>query len=104
MAPSRGHWLLVRAIDPGLHRDAYGAAVTVEAGGRRRVAWVNPGQSYLCSNDPRAHFGLGEAGRVGSIRVAWPDGDEEIFPGCAADQAITLRKGEGVPAQKGEAP
>src|SRR5262249_21154790 len=58
VAPGRGHGLLVRAIDPSLKRDAYGAEVTVRAGGRRWVRWINPGYSYLCSNDPRAHFGL----------------------------------------------
>jgi len=95
VAPKRGHWLLVRAIDPALKRDAYGATITVEAGGRRRVSWVNPGTSYLCSNDPRAHFGLGRAARVDSIRVQWPDGNDETFPGRAADQLVVLRKGEG---------
>ena len=58
---------------------------------------VNPGQSYLCSNDPRVHFGLGEAARVERLRVVWPDGAVEEFPGRAADQVVTLRKGEGEP-------
>ncbi|TMQ33782.1 MAG: VCBS repeat-containing protein, partial [Planctomycetota bacterium] len=48
-APHRGHWLFVRAIDPALGRDAYGAEVTVEASKRRWLGWVNPGYSYLCS-------------------------------------------------------
>jgi hypothetical protein len=95
VAAKKGHWLTVRAIDPALHRDAYGATVTVHAGSRRWVGWINPGQSYLCSNDPRAHFGLGKADQVDSIEVLWPDGANEIFKGWAADQAIVLRKGEG---------
>src|SRR5207237_691688 len=61
VAPKSGHWLLVRALDPALRRDAYGAEVTVKAGPRRWLGLVNPGSSYLCSNDPRAHFGLGAA-------------------------------------------
>jgi hypothetical protein len=92
----RGHWLTVRVIDPAVGgRDAYGAEVTMTAGGRRRTEWVNPSQSYLCSNDPRVHFGLGANDRVESIGVVWPDGTEEQFPGVAADQFITLRKGAG---------
>src|SRR5262249_5062557 len=63
VAPKQGHWLMVRAIDPALRRDAYGAEVTVYAGERRWQGWVNPGYSYACSNDARAHFGLGQAGR-----------------------------------------
>jgi hypothetical protein len=95
-APRRGHWLLVRAVDPSLGgRDAYGAEVALQAGDRRRVSWINPGHSYLCSNDPRAHFGLGSADRVEAIEVVWPDGSRETFPGLAANQAVVLRKGEG---------
>jgi enediyne biosynthesis protein E4 len=95
VAPQRGHWLLVKAIDPSLHRDAYGAEVTVRAGGQTWMRWINPGYSYLSSNDPRAHFGLGKAGMVDLIEVVWPDGSEEIFPGMEADRLVVLRKGEG---------
>src|SRR5262249_13592644 len=95
VVPRRGHWLLVRAIDPALRRDAYGAEITVHAGGRRWQRWVNPGYSYLCSNDPRAHFGLGSVERLDRIHVVWPDGTEEEFPGPAVDRVVVLRKGEG---------
>jgi hypothetical protein len=99
VAPKEGHWLIVRAIDPAHQRDAIGAEITVFAG-PRWVGRIDPGYSYLCSNDPRAHFGLGSADRVNLIQVHWPDGDntEEIFPGCAADRVIVLRRGEGKPA------
>jgi hypothetical protein len=103
VVPARGHWLMVRAVLPlaaGRERDAYGAAVTVQIGDRRRVALVNPGQSFLCSNDPRAHFGLGVAERVESLTVLWPDGTEEVFPGSPADRVVTLRRGDGRPSEK----
>lgn len=97
IAPGRGHWLIVRAIDPALGgRDAYGAEITIKAGGRKSMRWLNPGYSYLCSNDPRAHFGLGTAEEVDSIHVSWPDGTEEDFPGTSADRMLVLEKGEGV--------
>lgn len=95
VAPDRGHWLMVRALDPALKRDAHGAEVTVRAGGRRWLRWLNPGSSYLCSNDPRAHFGLGSAERVDAIEIHWPDGFKEAFPGCDADRVLVLYKGKG---------
>ncbi len=97
VAPDRGHWVTVRAVDPALKRDAYGAELTVRAGGRSHSRWMNPGYSYACSNDPRAHVGLGAAASVDEFRVVWPDGKEEAFDGCPADRAVTLRKGEGKP-------
>jgi hypothetical protein len=103
VAPRKGQWLLVRAVDPALHRDAYGAVVTVKAGERIWQRLVNPGSSYQCSHDPRAHFSLGGAKTIDEIRVRWPDGGEEIFPGGEPDRQVTLRKGEGSgPGQKDE--
>ena len=96
IAPARGHWLMIRAVDPALGgRDAYGAEVIVEAGGRRWSRWVQPGSSYLVSNDPRVHFGLGQITTVDRVRVLWPDGPEEIFSGGAADRLVAVRKGSG---------
>lgn len=92
---SSGHWLNIKAIDPELNRDAYGAEVTVVIGEKRTMRWVNPGYSYLCSNDPRAHFGLGSAESVDSIEVIWPDGLVEEFPGGDVDRQIVLRRGKG---------
>ncbi len=95
-APDRGRWLIVRCVDPACGgRDAYGAEVTVRAGGRHGVRWLNPGYSYLCGNDPRAHFGLGGAEKVAAVEVVWPDGSEEVFPGGPAGRVLVVRKGEG---------
>jgi hypothetical protein len=92
--PSR-HWLLIRTVDPALNRVAYGAEVKVSVGGKKIVRWANPAFSFACSNDPRVHFGLGDATRVDSIKVRWPDGSEETFPGLESDQIVELRRGEG---------
>ena len=96
MAVKRGHWLTVRAIDPALGgRDAIGAEIVVEVAGRRWHRLVQPSQSFLASNDPRVHFGLGTIAVVDAIRVLWPDGVEERFDGGATDRHIVLRNGEG---------
>jgi hypothetical protein len=95
VAVERGHWLSVRAWEPKLRRDAYGAVVTVRADGKKWLRWLNPGQSYLSSNDPRAHFGLGNVAHIEAIEIVWPDGSREGFDGCPVDKAITLSKGEG---------
>ncbi len=95
VAPNRGHWLLVRAFDPALKRDALGATVSVTAGGRTRVGFACAGQSYCSSGDPRVHFGLGATATVDEIRVDWPDGTREVFPGGAVDRALIVNRGTG---------
>ena len=87
------HWLCVRTITG--KRDAYGAIVVVEAGGRRFTRLAHPTYSYLASNDPRAHFGLGPADRIDSIVVHWPSGATEQFSPPSVDQVVALHEGEG---------
>jgi hypothetical protein len=94
VAPKRGHWLMIRAVDPALGgRDCFGAEIGVQSGGRRWKRQINPGDGFLCSHDPRAHFGLGQSDRVDSIDVVWPDGTSETFPGQGVDRLVTLEKG-----------
>ena len=96
VAPRRGHWLTVRAIDPAAGgRDAYGAEITVTAGARRWARLIQPGYSYLVSNDPRAHFGLAGASTIDRVEIIWPDGTREAFPGGKTDRLIVVRKGTG---------
>ena len=65
-----GHWLEV-----ALPRFAPGARVTVTLrDGRRLVREARAGSSYLSSEDPRLHFGLGDATRVRELVVRYPDG------------------------------
>jgi len=92
---NRGHYLVIQAFDPELKRDAYGAEITVYAGDRRWLRWANPGSSYLCSNDPRAHFGLGTVERVDHIEVTWPNGKTETFEGGTVDRQVVLARGNG---------
>jgi hypothetical protein len=97
VAPRRGHWLAVRAYDPARKRDALGAVVTLWVGKKPRVALVNPAQSYLCSGEPRAHFGLGDVQAIGAVWVSWPDGKAESFRCDAVDKVLTLERGKGEP-------
>ena len=93
--PRLGSWLIVRAMDPALNRDAIGARVTVVAGEQVYVRTISRGFSYLSASDPRAHFGLGEASAVDTIEVWWPDGQRERFSGTPANRVIELVRGTG---------
>jgi enediyne biosynthesis protein E4 len=95
VAPNRGHWLQVRALDPKLKRDAYGAEITVRSGNQQWLRLVNPAESYLCSGSPVLHFGLGDAASIDGIDVVWPDGSRETFAGGPVDRRLVLAKGEG---------
>ena len=81
-----GHWLEVelRPFSPG-------AVVTaVLPDGRRLVREVLAGSSYLSSEDPRVHFGLGEATSVSELVVRYPGGRVTRRSDVAADRLLVL--------------
>jgi enediyne biosynthesis protein E4 len=82
-----GHWLEV-----SLPRFAPGARVSVLLpDGRRLVREVHAGSSYLSSEDPRVHFGLGAATRVRELVVRYPDGKVVRLPNVAVDRIVSVR-------------
>ena len=95
VAPARGAWLAVRAIDPKWKGDAIGATVTAVCGDVRRIRSIQPAQSFLSSSSAVAQFGLGSATAVDALEVVWPDGSKETFPGGPANRSISLNRGEG---------
>ena len=83
-----GHWLEVE-----LGRFAPGARVTaVLPDGRRLVREVQAGSSYLSSEDPRVHFGLGAATRVRELVVRYPGGRETRLTDVAVDRVVSVAR------------
>jgi hypothetical protein len=81
-----GRWLEVQ-----LDEFAPGATIAVTlAGGRVLTRAVCAGASYLSSEDPRAHFGLGDADRVDELTVRWPGGHETVLRDLAVNQLVTV--------------
>ena len=93
--PDRGNWLTLTLIDPACNREAYGATAVISAGGQQWIRYLNPGGGFLSSHDPRLHVGLGGRTAVDSIRVRWPGGMTETFPGRPANQSLILYRGTG---------
>src|SRR4051812_6438553 len=92
----RGHWLMFRVVEEH-GRDALGAEVTVTIGARTIHRDVRAASSYLASNDPRVHVGLGDETTARNVVVKWPDGASERFGDMPADRVVVLRRGGGHP-------
>jgi predicted nucleotidyltransferase len=91
-----GRWITLRLEGTKTNRSAIGAKVTIEAGGRRQIAEVRSGGSYISHNDMRAHFGLGEAEVVDRLSIRWPNGVVETASSLAAGRFYVAREGAGV--------
>jgi hypothetical protein len=96
------HWLELRLVggsksptSKGSPRDAVGATVYVTGNHMKQREDVLSGGSYLSTNDPRPHFGLGEATKVEDIEVHWPSGRVEHFLTPGVDRILTISEGSG---------
>jgi hypothetical protein len=69
--------------------------VYVTANGMKQRGDVISGGSYLSTNDPRPHFGLGQATTVDAIEVHWPGGKVENFTVPGVDRIVTITEGSG---------
>ncbi len=97
----KGNWLVVQLLTGATGRAAIGAEVTVQTAKRSWFRSVTPQTSYLCSHDPRLHFGIGDADSVEAIVVRWPDGpiesSVEMFRCEDVNRFVTIQRGEGTP-------
>ena len=83
-----GHWLTV-APDPATP----GTVVTVTAAnGQRHERELLAGSSYLSSEDPRAHFGLGSSADPVTLEVRWPDGAVAEQVDVAPDRILVVTR------------
>jgi len=67
-----------------------------QVAGVRQREDVMSGGSYISSNDPRPHFGLGDSTGPATAEIHWPSGKIESILLPAADRIYTLREGAGI--------
>jgi hypothetical protein len=87
------HWLGIRLVGVG-GRDMVGARVEViRPGATTLVRRARADGSYASANDPRILVGLGPGTEAPLVRVRWPGGRMEEWPGVAIDRWTTLTEG-----------
>jgi hypothetical protein len=59
--------------------------------GRTLRRTIQAGSSYLSSEDPRLHFGLGDAESVAELLVRWPGGEETRVDDVGANRLVTVK-------------
>ncbi len=97
--PDRHHWVGLKLIGGSRSpRDAVGATVYLTANGMRQRQDVISGGSYVSTNDPRPHFGLGDATDAGTAEIHWPSGAKETIKLPAVDRIYTITEGKGITA------
>jgi len=81
-----GNWLEVNL--KGFHPGAVLTAVLPN--GTRLVDELHAGSSYLSSEDPRAHFGLGTQTSVELLTIRYPNGTTKTLRNVGANHVVTV--------------
>ena len=77
------------------NRDAIGAWVEVEYGGKLTSQGLQAGSGYLSQHTKRLHFGIGDS-QTAKVKIRWPSGlDEQLGP-IKAGVHYRIREGDGV--------
>ena len=95
-------WLKVKLVGTLSNRDAVGAKVRVKAaiwGGHRwQPRDFSAGEYGGVNNNPIAHFGLGDATSVDTLRVEWPSGQVTELHNVPVRQSLTITEAPGLRA------
>lgn len=87
---SRGSYLTVAVAGLRGAADGLDAEMEIVAQGRRQIAHVRAGGSYLSQSQVEVTFGLGDAEAVESLRVRWPTGEVVERSNLPVDQRLRI--------------
>ncbi len=80
------NWIGFELVGSSVNKDAIGSMVTVSSELGTQLAYVNPGASYLSSNDKRIVFGLGKDEKIHSISIKWSDSENQTLSSLNINQ------------------
>lgn len=90
------NWINLLLVGKSCNRDAIGAKIKIKTANAEQIAYVNPGASYLASNDKRILFGLGKVKEIDQVEVNWPGGEKNIFAQIKANHFYKIEQGGSI--------
>jgi hypothetical protein len=92
--PNGNAWLKVKLVGQASNRDGVGARVEAQARYAGAERWqlreIQGGDGFAHSAPLLAHFGLGDATNITTLRIEWPSGIVQELHDVAVRQTLTL--------------
>jgi len=88
-----GNYLNVRLVGTRSNRNAVGARLKLEAGGRSQHRLVSGGSGFGCLPYEQ-HFGLGSLTQVDVLEISWPSGLRQRFVNLPFNDTIRITEGK----------
>ncbi|MFS4446420.1 CRTAC1 family protein [Maribacter sp. 2307UL18-2] len=90
-----GNWSKVALNGIDSDKNGIGARVEVVANGIRMIREIDGGgSSHLSQNSIIAHFGLGQASTIDSLKVIWPGGHLQLLTDQPINTLLTITESE----------
>jgi hypothetical protein len=93
-----GAWLTLALRDrrtSSANPRGLGARVEVVAGDARHLRWIASGTGYQSAQPQEAHVGLGAHAGPLTVRVRWPDGEQQELVVDAPNRHIAVERADG---------
>ncbi|HEY0742361.1 MAG TPA: CRTAC1 family protein [Chryseosolibacter sp.] len=89
---SIGNWIKIKLEGINSDKNGIGAMIEVTADGVTMIREIDGGSSHLSQNSLMAHFGLGDATTVTSVKVIWPGGKVQQVTEQNANQVLVIKE------------
>lgn len=94
---AKGNWLKVKLVGVHAEKNGIGSRVALIIGDKRMIREIDGGgSSHLSQNSSIAHFGLGNANKVDSVKVTWVGGNEQYLTNQSVNQVLTITEVQGL--------
>jgi len=97
------HWLKVKCIGTLSNKSGIGARVAIKANINGQMKWqtreITSQSGFAGQSSLAAHFGLGTAEMIDSLRIVWPSGQVQVMTGVMVDEYLTIIEPAVVPVE-----
>ncbi len=98
------HFLKIKLSGIGLNTGGIGAKVEVTCQDQTYTQEFMPSRGYMSSMNHELIFGVGKATIIDSLKITWPDMQEQVLTAVAVDQTIVLHNTDAKTARPKTAP
>ncbi len=91
------HYLKVKLTGPERNSFGLGSLVFVTTGKVTQKQELTLTRGYQSGLPPVVHFGLGTAPEIDTLKIIWPDGNQQVLTHLAPDHVLQLKYADATP-------
>jgi len=90
---NENNWIKVNMLGVESNSNGIGARVEIYGSWGKQIRDIRSGEGFRHMNTLNAHFGIGTATEIDSIRIKWPSGIEDTYPNPTINESFVIVEG-----------